>query len=245
VKSGFLIFPFQNFRDSQFLFIMTFQRSLYLSIAAHLLIFGSAIAVAHYGQGHFSSYPHTILVSLIPEAPGPRGGAETIQRRGIRPRTVTHQPVNVMPEPEQMAPLELPADLSAASKVTDDSSAAASDPIRSDFGTDIHGQTIASAGAGEGENAGKGFIAPQQWTAIQTAIERTKNYPRLARERGIEGEVRLRFRINSAGSVESVEIVKSSGYEILDSASVRAVYRAAPMPSVQGWIEVPIAYVLK
>jgi protein TonB len=150
-----------------------------------------------------------------------------------------------MAEPRQTAPLELPADLSAASKVPDDSPAAAADSISSDFSTDVHGQTIASAGAGEGENAGKGFIAPQQWTAIQTAIERTKNYPRLARERGIEGEVRLRFRLDSSGSVEAVEVVKSSGYEILDSASIRAVYSAAPMPSVQGWIEVPIAYVLK
>jgi protein TonB len=150
-----------------------------------------------------------------------------------------------MPEPEQMAPFELPADVSAASKVPDDSPVAASDSMGSDVGADVHGQTVASAGVGRDENGGKGFIDPEQWTAIQAAIERTKNYPRLARERGIEGEVRLRFRINSAGSVESVEIVKSSGYEILDSASVRAVSRAAPMPSVRGWIEVPIAYVLK
>ena len=74
-----------------------------------------------------------------------------------------------------------------------------------------------NARAREGEIERAGFIAPQQWTAIQDAIERTKNYPRLARERGIEGEVRLRFRLNSAGIVESVEVVKSSGYEILDN----------------------------
>jgi len=143
-----------------------------------------------------------------------------------------------------VAPLELP-DLSAALDVPEEAQTAGSGTINDDVGTDIHGQTIASAGAGQGENARKEFIAPQQWTAIQAAIERTKNYPRLARERGIEGEVRLRFRLNSAGIVESVEVVKSSGYEILDRASVQAVYRAAPMPSVNGWIEVPIAYVLK
>ncbi len=224
---------------------MTFRRSLYLSIAAHLLIFSSAIAVAHYGQGYSSSYPRTILVSLIPGDPGPRGGAGTIQRHGMRPRAVTPQTVSVMSEPKQTAPLEPPADLSAAQTVPDYSPTAASDSSGSDADTDVHGQTIVPAGAGEGENAGKGSIAPQQWTAIQAAIERTKNYPRLARERGIEGEVRLRFRLNSAGNVDAVEVVKSSGYEILDSASIRAVYSAAPMPSVQGWIEVPIAYVLK
>lgn len=225
---------------------MTFQRSLYLSIAAHLLIFSGAIAVAQYAGGTFVSYPHAIQVSLISTSPRPRGGAETVRQQSIRPRAVALKPVDVMSEPRRAdAPRELSADLSAASVVLEGAQAAGSDTINNDRGTDIHGQTIASGGAGEGENARAGFIAPQQWTVIQAAIERTKHYPRLARERGIEGEVRLRFRLNSAGIVESVEVVKSSGYEILDSASVQAVYRAAPMPSVNGWIEVPIAYVLK
>jgi len=57
--------------------------------------------------------------------------------------------------------------------------------------------------------------------------------------------VHLRFRVRPQGEVDRVEIVRSSGYEILDTASVRTVYRAAPMPYVSGWIEVPISYVLK
>jgi TonB family protein len=107
------------------------------------------------------------------------------------------------------------------------------------------GQITASAGPGIGVEPGFGIIAPEQWSSIVSAIERTKNYPRLARERGIEGVVRLRFRINPEGAIEKIEIVESSGSEILDNASVRAVYRAAPLPVVSGWIEMPIKYVLK
>ena len=221
---------------------MTFRHSLYLSIASHLLIFSTAIAVAQYAGGRFVSYPHTIQVSLISPSPG---GAGTIPQPGIRPRTVALQPVDVMSDSKQDASLERPADLSTVSDAPDEAHTAVSGNINNDVSADVHGQSIASAGAGQGENTQGGFIAPQQWTVIQAAIERTKNYPRLARERGIEGEVRLRFKLNSAGSVEAVEVVKSSGYEILDSASIRAVYRAAPMPSVHGWIEVPISYVLK
>ena len=80
---------------------------------------------------------------------------------------------------------------------------------------------------------------------ISSAIERSKSYPRMARERGIQGVVRLRFTVRPQGYVDRVEIVKSSGSEVLDSASVRTVYRAGPMPYVSGWVEVPIAYVLK
>ena len=64
-------------------------------------------------------------------------------------------------------------------------------------------------------------------------------------ERGIEGVVRLRFRLAPSGAVEKIEIIQSSGYDILDNASVGAVYRAVPMPYVSGWIEMPMKYVLK
>jgi protein TonB len=67
----------------------------------------------------------------------------------------------------------------------------------------------------------------------------------MARERGIEGVVRLRFRLSPSGSIERVEVTKSSGHTILDTASVNTVYRAGPMPYVSGWVDVPIAYVLK
>ncbi len=90
-----------------------------------------------------------------------------------------------------------------------------------------------------------GIIAPDQWSLIQAAIERSKKYPRMARERGIEGVVHLRFKLTPAGAVEKVEIVESSGSDILDDASRQAVYQAAPMPYVNGWVELPIAYVLK
>ena len=224
---------------------MTFRRSLYLSIAAHLVIFSGAIAVAQYAGGPIGSYTRAILVSLVSLSPGPADRVGTIQRQVNRQRTVAPQPVDEMAEPKQSAPLDLPADLSAAPNMPNKANTTVSDTAGNDVGVNVHGQAMPSASEGRGENASIGFIAPQQWTEIQTAIERTKSYPRLARERGIEGEVRLRFRLDSSGNVEAVEIVRSSGYEILDIASIRAVYRAAPMPSVRGWIEVPIAYVLK
>jgi protein TonB len=90
-----------------------------------------------------------------------------------------------------------------------------------------------------------GMLTPNQWQLIQSALERAKNYPRMARERGIEGVVHIRFRILPSGDVECVEILKSSGHAILDSASVETVYQSRPLPYVTGWVEVPIAYEIK
>ena len=123
------------------------------------------------------------------------------------------------------------------------------------------GQQYAEQPSDAGENADTDFslpgpdtgrtggsqsgVASTEYLGLVEAIERVKKYPRLARERGMEGVVRLRFMLNPSGGVDAVEVVKSSGYEILDSASVSAVYRAAPMPYVNGWVEMPMRYVLK
>ena len=115
---------------------------------------------------------------------------------------------------------------------------------RNDEGTDAE-ELI--TGSREEQLAGGrfGVIPPEAWEQIQAALDRARYYPRLARRRGIEGEVRLRFRISPAGEVESVEILKGSGHALLDSASIRTVYRAAPLPYVEGWLEVPLSFVLQ
>lgn len=54
------------------------------------------------------------------------------------------------------------------------------------------------------------------------------NYPTQARQQKIFGQLRLTVSIKANGSVESVEITKSSGQRILDAAAVRIVRLAAP-----------------
>lgn len=54
------------------------------------------------------------------------------------------------------------------------------------------------------------------------------NYPEEARRRGLSGELILTVAIRRDGSVESAEIVLSSGEPILDQAALRIVELAAP-----------------
>ncbi|HEU0187210.1 MAG TPA: energy transducer TonB, partial [Gallionellaceae bacterium] len=54
------------------------------------------------------------------------------------------------------------------------------------------------------------------------------NYPAQARQQKIFGQLRMTVSIRSDGSVESVEINKSSGHRILDAAAMRIVRLAAP-----------------
>lgn len=96
---------------------------------------------------------------------------------------------------------------------------------------------------GRGDNRGGADSgAPGTIVAIRAAIEKAKNYPVLARRRGIEGTVVTGFRINSKGFPEGITITKSSGYSLLDNAARETIIRAAPLPSVTGNIEIPITF---
>ena len=63
-----------------------------------------------------------------------------------------------------------------------------------------------------------------------TKIERVGNfnYPKTAHTEGIYGSLKLTVSIYADGSIETVEIDRSSGSKILDAAAVRIVHLAAP-----------------
>lgn len=117
-------------------------------------------------------------------------------------------------------------------------------------------------GAGDGSHsvapAGKGFggtvdvgpgprpdVARGLLQVLLQRIERVKHYPSGARRSGMEGTVEVEFRIAGDGGVEGVKVVKSSGFTLLDEASVETIRRAAPLPIIPGTIRVPISYRLR
>lgn len=212
---------------------MTFQRSLYISVAVHLLIFGSAIAAVQFAKGTFLTNRDAITVSLVGHGFGSGGRvSQELKHRVVRSdtgpdrvlRSVTSEKQTSVQPDSKNIPSSQPEEGTGSGAVT------------------VRGSDIAVNTSG---NTEYGLISPEQWMIISSALEKSKSYPRMARERGIEGVVRVRFKLKPSGDVERVEIAKSSGYDILDTASIRTVYRASPMPYVNGWVEVPMAYVLK
>jgi TonB family protein len=53
----------------------------------------------------------------------------------------------------------------------------------------------------------------------------TPEYPRMARMRGMEGFVRLKIGVNASGVPIIVELLESSGFDILDQAAIRGLQR--------------------
>jgi protein TonB len=63
---------------------------------------------------------------------------------------------------------------------------------------------------------------------IKYQIQRVWAYPPEAAQQGIDGKLRLRFQISRDGNLMGVQLVDSSGFEILDMAAIKAVKEAAP-----------------
>ncbi len=208
----------------------------------HVFLFGTTVAFARYAGGLFHVRNEPITVTLV----GNNGSSVT---DGGPRKTVTASFSGT--EQHALATVrEQALENVSRSALQDDDLSVRQQNISTSAHQDAQGN-VEGIEKGQGSNnsqaAGSpnGSLSSEQWAVIVSSLERAKSYPRLARERGIEGVVHLRFHVRSQGEVDHVEVVRSSGYEILDTASVRTVYRAAPLSTVSGWVEVPIAYMLK
>jgi TonB family protein len=106
-------------------------------------------------------------------------------------------------------------------------------------------------GTGIGKEGGPGQLSNVQSPSqegesilakIISKIERAKRYPKAARKMHIEGKATVRFKITPDGKVDAVELVESSGSDILDQASLETVNQAIPLPYKEGWLKVGIVF---
>jgi len=93
----------------------------------------------------------------------------------------------------------------------------------------------------QGGNTGDNSLSLE---VIRTAIEKAKSYPLLARKKKIEGTVLVSFRIDKNGLPQGIQIIRSSGYQILDEEVSKIIKRAAPFPEVNHEIVAPITFKL-
>ncbi len=78
------------------------------------------------------------------------------------------------------------------------------------------------------------FISYNRWLKIK--VESILKYPELAAVSGYQGTLFIKFDIMKDGSLGGLEILKSSGYKILDDEALRAIRASAPFqPLPDDW----------
>lgn len=75
-------------------------------------------------------------------------------------------------------------------------------------------------------------------------------HPAALRDRGIEGEVRLRVRVTEQGRAADVQVVAGSGWRLFDDAAVRQAIHCHFLPAqragqpIESWVEFPVRFTL-
>lgn len=94
-------------------------------------------------------------------------------------------------------------------------------------------QASTRAGVGELDGAhGASALArpsPLEWRILQW-LQQHRSYPRSALRARLEGDVGVRFVLDRGGRLLHAEVVRSSGFKLLDRAALDLLQRAQPYP---------------
>ena len=78
------------------------------------------------------------------------------------------------------------------------------------------------------------FISYNRW--LKYKVESVLKYPELAAISGIQGTLYIQFDIMKDGTLGNLELIRSSGYKILDDEALRSIRATAPFqPLPDGW----------
>jgi protein TonB len=101
---------------------------------------------------------------------------------------------------------------------------------------DGSGSGLAGTGTGDGTGDGNG-------TGVGYVRSPQPKYPPMARQQGWEGTALLRVEVSERGTATTVQVIQSTGHQVLDDAAVKAVRLAKFIaPARPAWVEIPISF---
>jgi len=167
-----------------------------------------------------------------------------------------HQERQQITSPDVRVPSSVQSETIAASVKTDRNYDANQDALSISNNTLLFSKETAGRNGGTitatGENAeniprtGVPGYLKANFSFIRDIINRHITYPKIARQLGWTGKVKLSFIITVNGDVRNIQVIESSGKEILDSNAIEAVRKASPFPQppVEAKIIMPVLYKL-
>jgi protein TonB len=245
---------------------MTLKKTISVSIVLHICFFSAALLLSARMFGGSGKLPETDVVFIRLAAHEPAAvEAAAVPEKIPAVKKAEKPPVALKVEPEPVLAdiaIEKAEEISedvvpeevvlATSETMKEESAAEPVPLQEEedhveeAGVAQVFQDPIASGSEEfvSDRHGHGLL-PGTIELISMAIERVKTYPIIARKRGIEGTVHVSFNIMADGNPYGIKILKSSGFRILDKATVKVVKKAAPFPLVASRIVLPVAYRLR
>lgn len=246
---------------------MEIKKTLTLSALLHVILFSAALLSFRGGRNmqaedlFFVNLTEDVKRPDVQEVVGKieKPAPSPLLKKNIKkPRIEAHPQPALLKNPETLVrnnpgrEPEALKDVSSSNELSVDATTSRGNSITSattDRGiNDTHiyqGNGNNSAAEKISDEKDKGLLPDGAIELIADAIERTKAYPLMARKRGMEGTVYVSFRIDHDGRPEELLIKKSSGFGILDTATLDVIKKAAPFPYIENRVEIPVTYKLK
>ena len=195
---------------------------------------------------------HALLL-LIPGKPTPQSTASTLElvlahpAQGISPPAARARPERRRPAPPAPAKESAPMHAPVTSESIQTAPAHHSDSVAMTRSIESHAPQTESRPVTGTEAAS---TAPLQAADFRAASlgNRPADYPRLARQRGWQGQVVLKVRVSASGKASDILVETSSGHELLDEAAIEAVRSWRFSPARRGdnpletWVRVPVDF---
>lgn len=227
-----------------------------VALAGHAVLL--ALVLGWAGQAEPPLPEPVVLVELpsAPPAPSPAEASEQAQPQEAQPEVP--QPREIMNTPLEVPPVKapLPSDPVRVSPPRPEpvrpAQAAPASLAQPAPAMSMPGGTGTDRNAPPIDNAKAKKAQADYFAMIAAHLNRKKSYPTEAKKARQQGVVTVRFTVDRNGDVSDISIKRSSGHELLDSATLDLLRRVAPLPKMPSsmsrdsvTISLPIDYALR
>lgn len=208
---------------------MRFSHFILISLAIHLLVAG---ALVFYARDRGPEPERQYFVKIVEEKPPPPPP--------VRQKLEMDAPPAESPE-SAGAPLATGDGIPEDDKIPDERAAQRPGPLSRLFNRDLIEEFAREGLPAEKIKNGVTFNTSEfkyraYMERLREKVENIWKYPEEAARKGIYGDLVIAFVIRKDGSLGSVELLRTSGYPILDEYALRALRDGEPYwPLPEGW----------
>lgn len=163
-----------------------------------------------------------------PTPPKPQPQPPKLEPKPVEQKPVTPQKPSPMPEqavetPRPVVESPAPAVIAAKPSVSETKSEVVVPPPA----PPAPPEPVKASGPSEGDiDAARNAFR----NAAHRELKKNQRYPRIAQDRGIEGDVKLSISIDDHGNITNIEVVESSGNKAIDDAALAAAQKSQLKP---------------
>lgn len=158
-----------------------------------------------------------------PQPQPPKLDPKPVEQKPVTPQKPSPMPEQAVETPRPVVESPAPAVIAAKPSVSETKSEVVVPPPA----PPAPPEPVKASGPSEGDiDAARNAFR----NAAHRELKKNQRYPRIAQDRGIEGDVKLSISIDDHGNITNIEVVESSGNKAIDDAALAAAQKSQLKP---------------